>query len=133
MKRAGAGAATIDGYLAKLPVEQRRALKKVRTTIRKTAPDAVESISYGIPTYKHNGRPVVYFSAAKEHLTVHAIDKDLLADAERRGFGTGRGSVRFTPERPLPDSLLVKMVKARLARIPEGRSSYAKRKTPKKP
>ena len=126
MKRVGAGAATVDGYLAKLSSEYRRTLSAVRTTIRRTAPDAVESISYGIPTYKQDGRPLVYFSAAKEHLTVHAVDADLLEEAARRGFGTGRGSVRFTPERPIPTTLLTKMVKARIARVRGGARSYGK-------
>lgn len=124
MERAGAGAKTIDQYLAKVPPDQRKALAAVRKTIRATAPRAVESISYGIPTYKQDGKALVYFSAAKEHVTVHAIDQELLAEAESKGFGTGRGSIRFTPERPIPSAMLVRIVKKRLARIREGKSSY---------
>jgi uncharacterized protein YdhG (YjbR/CyaY superfamily) len=127
VKRAGAGAVTVDGYLAKLSPDQRRALTAVRGTVRKTAPDAVESISYGIPTFKQDGRPLVYFSAATKHLTVHAIDPDLLEEAARRGFGTGRGSIRFTPERPIPDALLVRIVKSRLPRLSKGAAAYGTR------
>jgi len=129
MKRVGAGVATIEEYLAQLPVDQRRTLMAVRKTIRQVAPDAVESISYGIPTCKQDGRPLIYFSAAKEHLTVHAIDNDLLDESARRGFGTGRGSIRFTPERPLPATLLTRIVKARLTRLRVGATGYTGRST----
>lgn len=128
MERSGAGAKTIDEYLAKIPPEKRKALAAVRKTIRASAPRAVESISYGIPTYKQDGRPLIYFSAAKEHLTIHAIDNDLLEDAAKRGFATGRGSIRFNTERPIPSAMLTRIVKTRLARLREGANSYGKRK-----
>jgi uncharacterized protein YdhG (YjbR/CyaY superfamily) len=127
MKRVASGASTVDGYLARVTPDQRAALVKLRRTIRAAAPRATESISYGIPTFKQDARPLVYFSAAKEHLTLHAIDKELLEEAKRRGFGTGQGSIRFTPEKSLPDALVTRVVKARLARLEAGAKSYGRR------
>jgi len=108
---------TVDAYLAGLRPAYRAALRAVRRTIRRIAPDATESISYGIPTYKVEGKRLVYVGAATNHLAVHMIRREHLAEAKRLGFGVGRGSIRFTPERPLPERLLTRIVKARLAEI----------------
>ena len=57
----------VDAYIKAAPAETRAGLEKMRSTIRATAPAAVESISYGMPAYKYEGKPLVYFAAAKEH------------------------------------------------------------------
>ncbi|MEX0741710.1 MAG: DUF1801 domain-containing protein, partial [Phycisphaeraceae bacterium] len=62
----GPTAKDVDTYLGALPEEQRAALEKLRATIRAAAPDAAESISYGMPTFKYKGRPLIYFGAAKK-------------------------------------------------------------------
>lgn len=97
-----AAPANIDDYLARLPADQRAALVKVRRTIRAAAPRATESISYGVPTYKLDGKPLIYFGAAKAHLALYA---------------TSKGTVRFTPDEPLPAALVTKFVKEGMARI----------------
>ena len=112
---------TVDAYLAGLRPAYRAALRAVRRTIRRVAPDATESISYGIPTYKLDGQRLVYFSAASNHCAVHMVRKDHLDEAVRLGFGVGRGSIRFTPEKPIPSRLLSRIVKVRAAEI-EGRA-----------
>lgn len=110
-------AATIEAYLAGVAPEFRPLLRSVRKTIRAAAPKATESISYGIPTYKQDGQRLIYFSAAAKHCAIHMVRKPDLDEAVRLGFGIGRGSIRFTPDHPLPARLITRIVKARLAEI----------------
>jgi uncharacterized protein YdhG (YjbR/CyaY superfamily) len=108
---------SIDEYLASVDPEFRPLLRSVRRTIRAAAPKATESISYGIPTYKQDGQRVIYFSAAAKHCAIHMIRKADLDEAVRLGFGIGRGSIRFTPDHPVPARLVTRIVKSRLAEI----------------
>jgi uncharacterized protein YdhG (YjbR/CyaY superfamily) len=110
-------AATIDEYLAPLPADQRAALQKLRATIASAAPDAAESISYGVPTFKYKGRPLVNFGAAKKHCALYGM---AVVEADRvalEGFDTSKGTIRFTPDKPLPTALVKKLVKARMKKI----------------
>jgi uncharacterized protein YdhG (YjbR/CyaY superfamily) len=117
MPTASNTAGTIDEYLASVPPRFRALLRSVRRTIRKAAPRATESISYGIPTFKQDGERLIYFSAATNHVAIHMVRKAHLDEAVRLGFGIGRGSIRFTPEHPLPERLVTRIVKARMAEI----------------
>ena len=92
----------IDGYLATVPDDARAALEELRRTIKATAPDAVESISYGLPTFKYGGRSLIYFGAAKNHCAV---------------YGTSEGTIRFPPGEPLPEARVKALVSARIAEI----------------
>ena len=116
-----AAATSVDAYLAALPDGKRRALSKLRAQIKAAVPEAVEGISYGMPTYKLDGRPVVYFGAAAAHLSLYAIsDTDAHGKqiAELKKYDTsGKGTVRFPPDRPLPGALVTKLVKLNVARI----------------
>ena len=109
-------AKTVDDFLAALPNDYRLALERLRKTITAAAPNAEETISYRIPFYKQNGM-LVGFSAAKEHCTFHIISAAILRDNAKAlaSFTTGKGSIQFTPKRPLPAALVAKIVKARLS------------------
>jgi len=107
--------ASIDQFLASLPPAQRAALTKLRRAIRSIVPDAEEGISYGLPAFRLNGRPLAAFGAGKRHCAFYpmsgkivAAHQDLLA-----GFETSKGAVRFQPDRPLPVSVLRKLIRAR--------------------
>ena len=120
-RRAPAKAKTVNEYLAALPAKQRRTLARMRALIKAAAPGATEGISYGMPTYKLNGRPVVYFGAAAEHVSLYAVsDKDadgkLLPELAKYDT-SGKGTVRFPTDKPLPAALVTKIVKANVARI----------------
>ena len=79
MERASTKAsATIDEYLARVSPRFRSQLRGLRRTIRQAAPRATESISYGIPTFKQDDAPLIYFSAAKNHVAIHMVRKALL-------------------------------------------------------
>lgn len=109
-------AATVAGYLAVVPKDARAALAKLRTAIRAAAPKATEAISYQIPAYKHHGL-LVGFAALKDHCTFHVMSPKVMHAyaAELKGYKTGKGSIRFPADKPLPAALVKKLVKARIA------------------
>jgi uncharacterized protein YdhG (YjbR/CyaY superfamily) len=107
----------IDAFLAGLPEDVRGALEDLRRTIATAAPDAVEGIGYGVPAFKYRGRPLVSFGAAKEHCSFY-VQSPAVLDAHRdelAGYDTAKGTIRFTPDKPLPASLVTTLVKARMA------------------
>jgi uncharacterized protein YdhG (YjbR/CyaY superfamily) len=109
-------AATVDDYLAAVPEEMRVALENLRKTIKAAAPEATETISYRIPTFKHQG-PLVAFSAATNHCAFHLMSPPLMAARkdELKGYDTTTSTIRFTHDKPLPAALVKGLVKARIA------------------
>ena len=104
---------TVDEYLATLPADQRAALRRLRRIIRATSPRMEESISYGMPVFRLDGRWVVWIGAAARHCAIYGVHA--VAD-ELDGYETsGRGTLRFRPDEPLPAMLVRKLVKARIA------------------
>ena len=113
----------VDDYLAEVPEEGRTALEKLRGTIRAVAPDATQTISYRIPTFDYRGMHLVRFSGSKNHCTFFTMGYlPPAVEADLAKYGTGRGSVRFPADRPLPAALVKKVVKARIAGIEAGAS-----------
>jgi uncharacterized protein YdhG (YjbR/CyaY superfamily) len=108
---------TIDEYLARVNPKQRAALQKLRQTIRTVMPNAEECISYGIPAFRLNGRSVVFFGAWADHCSFYpgssATLKKFRDDLE--DFDTSKGTIRFSPQKPLPSALVKRLVKARIA------------------
>ena len=123
-----APAQTIDDYLAPLPDNVRAALTKLRKTIRAAAPKATEVISYQIPAYKQNGL-LVGFASSTGHCTFHIMSTALTRAhaADLKDYEIGKASIRFAPDKPLPATLVTRLVKARIAENETGRS-YGKRK-----
>ena len=113
-------AKAVDEYLAKLPPDRRRALRSVRAEIKAAAPDAVETVSYGMPTYKVDGKPLAYFAAFKAHLSLFALPIEELPASAKRHLAA-KGTIQFTPEDPLPAPVLRKLLKSRLAAIRSGK------------
>src|SRR3989454_1288200 len=108
----------IDEYLAGVPEPARGTLNKIRAAIRSAAPpEATETISYGIPAFKHKG-VLVWFAAFAKHCslfpTASVIEK---FKSELKGFVTSKGTIQFPTDKPLPAALVKKMVKARVAQI----------------
>jgi len=107
----------IDEYLAGLPEDVRAALEELRQTIRTAIPEATEVISYQVPVFKHEGKPLVGFGATKSGCTFYVMSTEVF-DAyahELRNHKTGKGSVRFQPDQPISSDLVKKIVMARLA------------------
>ena len=107
-------ASSFDSFLAALAPEKRAALEKLRKTIRAAAPDAEECISYGIPAFRLGGKFLVGLGAGANHCSFYpGAALDDFPD-EVKGYDTGRGTIRFQPAKPLPASLVRKLVRARI-------------------
>jgi len=105
--------ATIDEYIAGFPSDVRALLKKVRSTIRKAAPGAEESISYQIPAFRSNG-VLVYFAAFKKHISLYPAPRGNAAfKKELADYAGGKGTVRFPLDRPIPFDLIRRIVRFR--------------------
>jgi len=110
---------TVADYLAAAPKDKRAALKKVRNAIKAAAPKATEGMSYGLVGFKHNGKRLVYLGYAKTHCALYGSTGQFVEAhaAELRAYDLSKGTIRFRADRPLPDRLVTKMIKARLAEI----------------
>lgn len=106
--------ANIDEYIAGLPEETRSILQKLRTTIAKSAPDAEETINYGIPTFKLNGN-LVHFAAFKNHIGFYPTPSGIEAFKKELSVYEGaKGSIKFPLEKPLPYGLISRIVEFRV-------------------
>ena len=115
----------VDAYLATLPTESRAALEKLRAVTCRVAPDAVESISYGMPAFKYHGKPLIYFGVAKNHCAIYGpIVVDQHESLSR--YETSKGTLRFSPAEPLPSRLVENMLRARMAAIDTEKAKPAK-------
>ena len=107
---------SVEDYLAALPEEPRAALEKLRKTIKAAAPEATEVLSYHMPAFKDHGRILVYYAAFRDHYSLFpASGKVIEAHKEElKPYFTGKGTIRFHTDKPLPAALVKKIVKARL-------------------
>ena len=104
----------IDGYIASFPREVQKILEELRTTIRNAAPEAEETISYGIPTFTLNGN-LVHFAAYKNHIGFYPSPGGIEAFKKELSVYEGaKGSVQFPIKEPLPLGLVTKIVKFRV-------------------
>lgn len=103
---------TMDEYIRSFPEPVRTTLEKVRKTVRDVAPEATEAISYQIPTFKINGKYLVYFAAWKQHIAMYPIPLGTEAfQNEIAPHRTGKGTLRFPMDRPIPWALVKRLVK----------------------
>ncbi|MDB5230189.1 MAG: hypothetical protein JWN76_994 [Chitinophagaceae bacterium] len=106
---------SIDEYIASFPGEIRNDLEQIRAGIKEAAPDAEESISYGMPAFKIHGKPLVYFAAFKNHIGFYATPTGHSEFAkELSNYKQGKGSVQFPLDKPMPLNLITKIVKFRI-------------------
>src|SRR6266545_5283854 len=107
---------TVDEYMARVPPEFRAPLERLRKTIKAAAPDAEEIISYQMPAFRQDGM-LVYYAAFKDHCSLFVASDQVRRQfaAELKPFETGKGTLQFTPDQPLPDELVTRIVKVRVA------------------
>ena len=116
------GLSDLDAYLAALPADARARLDEVRRVVKALAPDAAEGMSYGMPAFSRGGRPLVYFAAWKSHCALYGVHLD---QEQKEGRDTGKGTIRFPLDQPLPEDLLKSLIGSRVA---EAEAEQAKRK-----
>jgi len=111
----GIPAKDVDEYLSTLPPDTRRVLKKLRATIKSAAPKAEEKISYRMPLYFYLGY-LVGFAAFKNHCSFFVMSYKVMGmfKKELKPYWKATATLHFTPEKPLPVSLVKKIVKARI-------------------
>ncbi|CAD0009705.1 iron chaperone [Flavobacterium chungangense] len=104
----------IDEYIGSFPNDVQEVLEKVRMVIHKAAPDAKEKISYSMPAFEQNGI-VVYFAAFKNHIGLYALPSghEQFKEALSK-YKSGKGSVQFPLNHPMPFDLITKIVKFRV-------------------
>jgi uncharacterized protein YdhG (YjbR/CyaY superfamily) len=107
---------SVDEYLALVPPEHRRTLSELRASIHSVAPLATEIISYRMPIFQQQGM-LVGFAAFAGHCGFYVMSPAVIRAHARdlRGYDVGKGCIRFPPDKPLPRTLVRKLVKARLA------------------
>jgi uncharacterized protein YdhG (YjbR/CyaY superfamily) len=106
----------VNDYLARLPEDSRAALEQLRQTIKSIVPEAVEVISYQIPTFKYKGRMLVSYGAFKEHCSFFPGAAPIEAHRnELRSYQISKGTIRFPIDKPLPAALVKKLVISRIA------------------
>ena len=112
----------IDDYLAGLPAEQRDALQRLREQVREAAPDATETISYGMPAFKLDGRFLVSFAGWKAHSSLYPLTDRFLEQnrAALEGYERTKGSIHFTPAKPLADGIVAALVRSRIEDLAAG-------------
>jgi uncharacterized protein YdhG (YjbR/CyaY superfamily) len=111
------GKADVEAYLAQVPEPARTTLEKVRAMIRAAAPqEATEAISYRIPSFHYNG-PLVWYAAFKKHCSFFPMDSTLLEEFGDvlKKYKTSKGTIQFPVDKPLPKTLVTKIVKVRVA------------------
>jgi len=110
---------TMDEYIKTFPKDVQSILEKMRQTIRKAAPEAVEAISYQMPTFKLNGKNLVHFAAFKNHIGFYPIPSGIEAFKKALSpYKQGKGSVQFPIDKPIPYDLVKKIV---IFRVKENR------------
>ena len=112
-----AAAQSVDEYIAAQPEPVQPKLEQVRAAIRKAVPDAAESIGYGMPGYKLNGKPMLYFAGFKQHYSLFAASGSFFAQLqdELKGYEMRKGTVHFPLDKPVPVKLITRIAKLRAA------------------
>ncbi len=100
----------VDEYILKSPSEVQDILQRIRAVIKTNAPGAVETISYGMPAYKQNGKPLVYFASFPNHIGFYATPQTHQEfSSELSKYKQGKGSVQFPLDQPIPYDLISRM------------------------
>jgi uncharacterized protein YdhG (YjbR/CyaY superfamily) len=114
-----APAKTFEDALAAFGAEQRAVLEKLRRVIHAAVPDAEECVSYGLPAFKWNGKPIAGLGAGETHCAYYPMSGSVVGTCakELARYETSKGAIRFPTDKPLPAALVKKLLKARMAEI----------------
>lgn len=108
----------VDEYLAKLDPAQQKELGRVREIVRQAVPDADEVITYGIPGFKYKGKYLFAYAGFKNHMSVFPGATPVASTkAKLKGYKTSKGTVQFTLDKPLPETVIKEMLATRVQEI----------------
>ncbi|MDQ3016109.1 MAG: DUF1801 domain-containing protein [Bacteroidota bacterium] len=117
----------VDTYIAGYSEDVQILLGKIRDTIRKAAPEALETIGYGIPTFKLNGN-LVHFGGFKHHIGFYPAPSGIVAfEKELSKYAAAKGSIQFPLDQPIPYALITKIVKYRVKENQEKAKAKSKK------
>ena len=121
----------IEEYFAGVSEDKRHALEELREAIKAAAPSAEEGFSYGLPAFRLDGRPLVAYGASKNHCSLYPMSPEVIKQNkdDLKAYETSKGTIRFSPEKPLPVSLVRKLVKARIAELQKAKERILRRLT----
>jgi uncharacterized protein YdhG (YjbR/CyaY superfamily) len=106
---------TIDAFIAQYPPAVQEILHKLRALVKHEAPEAVEALTYGIPTFKLNGKNLIHFSAFATHIGLYPTPSAIVAfKKELAPYKTAKGSVQFPLSSPIPYELIRKITLFRI-------------------
>lgn len=107
---------TVSAYIASVPPKARKALKQIRSAIKKAAPDIQERISYRIPTFDLDGKYLLYMAAFKDHVSIYPATASMMAKygKQLKSHRSGAGTLRFGLDEQLPLGLITKLAKLRV-------------------
>ena len=112
------GVDPVSEYIAGFPLEIAAIMNKIRTIIKQIAPDASESVAYNMPSYKLNGKPLIYFAGFKNHIGLYALPTAHKAFADELSkYKHGKGSVQFPLNKPIPYELIMRIVSFRVSEV----------------
>jgi len=109
----------VDEYIAAQPEALRPKLEQVRAAIRRAVPEAVEGFGYGMPGYKLNGRPLLYFAGFTQHYSLFAASGTFFASLEQelKNYEQRKGTIHFPLGEPVPVRLISRIAKLRASGI----------------
>jgi len=110
---------SVEEYLAALPKDARATLEKIRQAIMAAAPTATEKIGYGMPGFSYEGRYLVYYAGFKNHCSFFPASTGVMEEFSNdlESYDVAKGTIRFPIGKPLPGTLVKKLVKARIREI----------------
>ncbi len=126
--------ASVAEYLASVPPPARRALRQIRTAIRKAAPGLTERLSYRIPTFDLDGKYVLYMAAFKDHVSIYPVTKTMVAKYGKQiaPYRSGAGTLRFALDTPLPLALITRLAELRVKERGEEQKTRTRRPAPRR-
>lgn len=118
MKQELISSSNVDEYISRFPSDVQKTLEKIRTTIRKAAPKAEETISYQIPAYKLNGKMLIFFAGFQKHVSVYPAPRGAVEFKEELArYKGGKGTVQCPLDKPIPYDMITRIVKFRAAAV----------------